>query len=164
MQHIGKFLIVSGIWINSENMGIRILLSNALSEDRSSIQCEVEPGEKVSGIIETAVGYWGLDKEKKYGVKCGTNIMQPEIVITDSIINDGAKLVVIDSIQWQADLEKVKNWIAENLDATQEELELVKSSEKSSNLTEFLIKNTQKANRHYMIIFKDGAVDSYRPL
>ena len=143
-------------------MGIRIHLSNALSEEGSSIQCEVEPGEKISGIIETAVGYWGLDKDTEYGVKCGTTILPPEKTITDEVIKEGEKLVVVDSKQWHHNLEKVKDWIADNLDAATEELEIVRSSERGSQHTEFLLKNTQKA-RHYMIIFKNGNVESYRP-
>ncbi len=145
-------------------MGIRILLSNAMSEDSSSIQCEVEPGEKVSGIIETAVGYWGLGKDNNYGVKCGVNILPPDMVITDSVVKDGEKLVVVDSDKWQADYDKVKSWIVENLDATSEELVMVRSIEKGSDYTEFLLKNTQKAGIHYMITFKDGEVASYRPM
>ena len=145
-------------------MGIRVSLSNALSEDSSSIQCEVDPGEKVSGLIDTAVGYWGLDKDMTYGVKCGSIILPPEKVITDKIIKEGEKLVVVDSKQWQANLETVKNWIADNLDAKLEEVEMVGSSEKGSNHTVFLLKNTNKSDRHYMITFSNGEVESYRPL
>ena len=145
-------------------MGIRIILSNALSDDSSSIQCEVEPGEKISGIIDTAVGYWGLEKDMAYGVKCGTDILPPEKVITDEIIKEGEKLVVVDSNQWHANLETVKNWIVENLDAKPEDLEMVKSSEKGSAHTEFLLKNNVKTDRHYMITFNNGEVENYRPL
>ena len=145
-------------------MGIRILLSNGLSEDSPGIQCEVEPGEKVSGIIETAVGYWGLDKDVIYGVKCGAIILPPEKVITDEVIKEGEKLVVVDSKQWQVNLEKVKNWIVDNLDASSKELVMLRSNEKGSNLTEYILKNTKKAGRYYVVTFSNGEVGSYRPL
>ena len=145
-------------------MGIRIFLANSASDDGSSIQCEVEPEEKVEGLIETAVEYWELERSGKYGVKCGVSLVTSDQTISTLNIKEGDRLVIVDPERWQANLDSVKNWVMANLGGSSEELELLETEEEGSKLTRFIIQNSKLEGRKYEIVFDDNKVKSYRPM
>ena len=145
-------------------MGIRIYLGNSTSAESSSIQCEIEPDEKVEGLIETAVKYWELDKNGKYAIKCGVELLTAGQTVSNANIKEGDKVVIVDPDKWSKNLETVKNWITFNLGGAADELELVSSEEEGSRSTKYVIRNRVTTDRQYEIIFDNNKVKSYSPL
>lgn len=146
-----------------ERMGIRIFLANSITEDGTSIQCEVEPEEKMDGIIETAIEFWGLDRDGSYAVKSGVSLVSREMTMSGLNISAGDRLVVVDPGRWRSDLEAVKSWIESNIGGSIDNMKLVESEENGNMSTGYLINDTG-LERSHRIVFGGGRVMSYIPV